>query len=190
MSDMANEHLEHAHHVTEHPADHLARNVSLLIGALAAALALCELAERSSQTEYLTEHISISDDWGFSGFKTTRARSATLDASILRALPSANTPETQALIAQTEAYAKREMEGAPGSEGVQHIQERLKQRIVQREAALHHYELYEYASGALQIAIVLASVSIVTRIKALAWVGGAFGVSAGVFALLVRIGAL
>ena len=68
------------------------------------------------------------------------------------------------------------------------IQDRLTRRIGLREAALHHYELYEYASGALQIAIVLASVSIVTRLKPLAWVGGAFGVAAGVFALLVRSG--
>lgn len=190
MSDveLARDHLEHAHHATEHPADHLARNVSLVIGALAAALALSEMAERSYQNEYLTEHISISDDWGFYGFKSTRGRMAEQNAAILRALPSAGTPETQAAITDVQQYARRQREGEPGSEGTKQIEERLQHRIAERNHALHSYELFEYVNGLLQIAIVLASVAIVTRIRTLAFVGGGLGLIAGVFGLLVRVG--
>ena len=44
-------------------------------------------------------------------------------------------------------------------------------------AAYHHYEL---ASGAVQIAIVLASASIIAEIAALVWIAAALGV-VGIF---------
>jgi hypothetical protein len=48
-------------------------------------------------------------------------------------------------------------------------------------AAYHHYEL---ASAAVQIAIVLASASIITSIAALVWLAGALGVAGIVFCLI------
>ena len=188
MSDVesARGNLEHAHHATEHPADKLARNTSLLIGALAAALALGEMQERSSQTEYLTEHIGISDDWAFYGFKGTRARVAEEGALILRALPQ--TPDTQKAVADTDAYARRQREGDASGEGVQQIQARIRERTVLRDAALHRYEQWEAVNGVLQIAVVLASVAIVTRLPLLAWSGGVLGGLAVLAGLLVRAG--
>ena len=48
-------------------------------------------------------------------------------------------------------------------------------------AAYHHYEL---ASAAVQIAIVLASASIITSIAALVWLAGALGVVGVAFCLI------
>ena len=48
-------------------------------------------------------------------------------------------------------------------------------------AAYHHYEL---ASAAVQIAIVLASASIITSIAALVWLAGALGVVGLAFCLI------
>jgi hypothetical protein len=48
-------------------------------------------------------------------------------------------------------------------------------------AAYHHYEL---ASAAVQIAIVLASASIVAGIAALAWIAAGLGVVGVVFCLI------
>jgi hypothetical protein len=48
-------------------------------------------------------------------------------------------------------------------------------------AAYHHYEV---ASAAVQIAIVLASASIIAEIIALAWVGAALGVVGVAFCLI------
>ena len=188
MSDIetARDSLEHAHHATQHPADTMARNVSIMIGALAAALALGEMQERSSQTEYLTEHIAISDDWSFFGFKGTRARVAEQSAAILRALPS--TAETAKAITEADAYAKRQREGDESGEGTRQIEARVHERTERRDHALHRYERWEAVNGLLQIAVVLASVAIVTRLKPLAWVGGILGGLAVVFGLLVRAG--
>ena len=188
MSDVetARGSLEHAHHTTEHPGNKLARNTSLLIGALAAALALGEMQERSSQTEYLTEHIAISDDWAFFGFKGTRARVAEQSALILRALPQ--TPDTQKAIADTDAYARRQREGDASGEGVGQIEARIHQREAKRDDALHRYERWEAVNGVLQIAVVLASVAIVTGLPLLAWSGGVLGGLAVLFGLLVRAG--
>lgn len=46
------------------------------------------------------------------------------------------------------------------------------------------YHLYEFASAAVQIAIVLASASIITTIPALVWIAGALGVVAVGFCVI------
>ena len=193
MSDVetARTGLEHAHHTSQHKAgghtaDALTRNTSLLIGALAAALALGEMQERSSQTEYLTEHIAISDDWAFFGFKGTRARVADQSALVLRALPQ--TADTQKAIADTEAYAQRQREGDASGEGTRQIEARIHERTHLRDEALHHYERWEAVNGVLQIAVVLASVAIVTGLPLLAWSGAVLGGLAVLFGVLVRAG--
>ena len=56
---------------------------------------------------------------------------------------------------------------------MEQIQERAKQASEERELSNHRLEHYEYASGLLQIAIVLASAAIITGIGLLAF--GAIG---------------
>jgi hypothetical protein len=46
------------------------------------------------------------------------------------------------------------------------------------------YHQYEIASGSVQIAIVLASATIITGIAALAWISGGLGVLGVVFSLI------
>ena len=58
----------------------------------------------------------------------------------------------------------------------------------ERDAAFHRYHRFELVVGALQIAIVLASVAVVTRILALAIGAGVIGAIAAGFALFVGLG--
>ncbi len=57
----------------------------------------------------------------------------------------------------------------------------------ERDHAFHHYHWYELAVGALQIAIVLASVSVVTRARALTLAAGLIGGGAALLALSVAL---
>ena len=61
-------------------------------------------------------------------------------------------------------------------DGLDAIQERAKAAGEQRELANHKLEHFEYASGALQIAIVLSSAAIITGITVLAWIAVGLGV--------------
>ena len=56
------------------------------------------------------------------------------------------------------------------------IQERAKAATKGRELSNKKLEHFEYASGALQIAIVLASASIITGMVALAWGAATLGI--------------
>jgi uncharacterized membrane protein YkgB len=54
-----------------------------------------------------------------------------------------------------------------GGEGMKQLAITAKQEEAERNEAWHRYHGYEYAVGALEIAIVLASVSVVTRIRSM-----------------------
>ena len=49
---------------------------------------------------------------------------------------------------------------------------------MERDEAEHRYHNYEYAVGALEIAIVLASVSVITGMRALTFAAAAIGAGA------------
>ena len=73
----------------------------------------------------------------------------------------------------------------PGGDGMKQLAGRAEAQKVARDEALHHYHNYELVVGALQIAIVLASVAVVTRILALAVGAGVIGAIATVYALVI-----
>ena len=184
----AREGLEHAHHSA---ADPLARRVAVLIAALAAMLAVTEMAERSAQNSYLTHHISLSDQWTFYGFKSTRARLVEQTAIILGLQPGAETnPAVQTAIEDARKISHRMRDGDEAGPGTAQIEKLARVEEAERDHAYHLYERYELLVGLLQISIVLASVSIVTRMSAMAWLAGGLGTLAGVAGLLVRAGML
>jgi hypothetical protein len=187
--ELANEGIEHAHHEVEHAAphnDHRARRIAVLIAALAAALALSEMGEKSAQNDYLTRHIALSDDWNFYQAKHTRAVMIGATADVLASLPSS--AATDQRIASLRAAAAKDENDPKGGEGAKQLLAKAQVQTEGRDHAFHRYHQFEWVVGALQIAIVLASVSVVTRVMALA-VGGALlggiGVVAGV---LIAVG--
>ena len=186
MSDMPHETLEQHHHLQENPEDSNARRAALLVGVLAAVLAVSEMAERSSQNAYLAHHIGASNEYAFYQARQTRALVLQQSAALMAVLPP--TPETTKAAAAATAEAKRLTEDSDRGNGGNQIQARAAAETKARDESLHRYEWYEIATSALQIAIVLASVSIVTRLPAVTWVGAGIGVLAAALAALVAGG--
>jgi hypothetical protein len=185
--DTAKEGIEHAHHAREHESDPHATRTAVLIAALAAALALAEMGEKQNQNAYLTHHISVSDDWNFFQAKSVRATMRTAEAEILDALPGAGSDATRAAAQKARDEAARLRDDPTSGEGAKQLAERAQHQTEQRDHAFHQYHLFELVVGALQIAIVLASVSVVTRVRTLAIVAGALGAIAAACGVAVAL---
>ena len=165
--------------------DPWARRMAVLISALAAVLALSEIGGKAAQNAYLTDHVSLSNDWAFYQAKNLRAIVRSSEADLLASLPNAADPAVQGRIKDAEAYNTR-MRDDPGSgEGMKQIAERARALEVLRDKAEHRYHSYEYVVGALEIAIVLASVSVVTRMRGLGIGAAAIGAIATAASLCI-----
>lgn len=171
---------EHAHH-----SDPWARGVAVLVSILAAALAMTEIGAKSAQTEYITHHVALSNDWAFYQAKNLRSVVRTSEADLLASLPNAQDPAIQGRIKQAEEYSARMRDDPEGGEGMKQLSITAKQQEVKRDEAAHRYHSYEYSVGALEIAIVLASVSIVTRMRALTIGAATIGALAAASSLAV-----
>lgn len=186
IAEHARESVEHIH---EHgPPVGFARRVALLIAALAAALAITEIASQHAQTEYIAHNISANDNWTFFGFKETRARIAEQTATILQAMPGPPDQARRDAIAQAQATMKRMRDGDASGPGTHQVQQIAEQQERDLEHSLHEYHFYEYAAGALQIAIVLGSASVVTQLAVVAITGGVIGALASLLAIAVGAG--
>jgi hypothetical protein len=192
MSDeleMAQQGIEHAHHAHEALGDPRARRVAVMIAMLAAALALADMAEKGAQNAYLTAHISLSDEWNFFQAKHVRSTVLSATAELLASLPNAATdPAIGKRIAQARATAARLEDDPQGGEGRKQLMAKAAHEAEQRDHQFHRYHKFELVVGALQIAIVLASVSVVTRIRQLAMAAALLGAASAVYGLLVWTG--
>jgi hypothetical protein len=154
--------MERAHETIEghgRRADPWARGVAVLVSTLAAVLAMAEIGGKASQTEFLTHHVALSNDWAFYQAKNLRATMREAEADVLASLPNAQDPAVQARIKEAHEYAARMHDDPEGGEGMKQLAATAKEQEVQRDAAERRYHGYEYAVGAL-----LASVSIITQI--------------------------
>lgn len=178
------EEIREGHH--EHSvSDPWSRRVALLVSILAVALALTQLGENALLNRYLTHHISLSNDWAFYQAKNLRAVVRESEADLLASLPNAASPEVQARIKDAHNYAERMRDDPKTGEGMKQLAATAKEEETARNEAFHHYHEFEYAVGAIEIAIVLASVSIVTRTRGLTVGAAVIGLVACLFAVAV-----
>lgn len=169
---------EEIHHGGGHHSDPWARNVAILVSFLAAVLAMTEIGGKAAQNEYLTEHVALSNDWAFYQAKNLRAVVRTSEADILASLPNAQEPGIQGRIKEAHDYVARMRDDPKSGEGMKQLAETAHAKETTREEAFHRYHKFEYITGALEIAIVLASVSLVTRVRNLTFGAAAIGVAA------------
>lgn len=186
MSELAQETLERHEHLKHNPDDGHGKRAALAIGVLAATLAVCEMAERGSQNGYLSHHIGASNEYAFYQARQNRALVLGQTATLLNALPP--TPETQKTAAAADTEAKRLLEDSDRGNGAKQILARATAETAERDRDLHRYEWYEIVTSALQIAIVLVSISVVTQVTNIAFVGVGIGVLAAGLGLLVATG--
>ncbi|HVZ09108.1 DUF4337 family protein [Rhodopila sp.] len=186
MSDPLERSIEDVKEEAERGGD-WARGVAVLVALMAAALALTGIGEKSTQNDYLSAHIASSDDWSFYQAKNQRAAMRGVEISILESLPNADTPEVQARIKAAREYIKHAENDPQAGDGMKQLADKATEREHEREHVLHRYHGYEMAAGALELAIVLASVSVVIRSRPLTIGAAVLGVIGAVASLAVRL---
>ncbi len=189
----AREGIEHAEHAHAHEGDRSARWIAMLVAVLAAALAIADLGEKSSTTTYLTRHIALSDDYAYYQEKHVRLTTLQSEEVVLLSLPNAADPAIQARIKASRQEQARLADSprtgdAQGGQGMKQLQEQANKDKEIRDHASHLAHQLEISVGGLQIAIVLASVSVVTRVRSLAWGGAVLGMAMAAYGLLVWTG--
>ncbi|MCR0984184.1 DUF4337 domain-containing protein [Roseomonas populi] len=161
----------HAH------VDHSGENkrVALLIAVLALLLAVAETGAKSAQTEALSRNVEASNLWAFFQARTIRqtvVRTAAEAAALDPAGSEASARQREAWNATAQRW---ESEPATG-EGRRELAERAKAAERVRDRSMAAYHMHEYGSAAFQVAIVVASASIVTGVPLLALGGAILGV--------------
>jgi Domain of unknown function (DUF4337) len=171
----------HETHEKIHEAGHRNREVAILITALAALLAVAEMGGKSAQTESVSHNIEAANVWAFFQAKTARQTTLRTAADTLEAIGvESAAPDRADAVAQQiakwrEAVERYETEPST-QEGRRELAARAKAAEAARDHALAAYHEFEYASAAFQLAIVLASASVITGVLALAFIGGGLGV--------------
>ena len=183
--DYAKEHLEHTAH--EHPAPpSFSRLAAVIIAVLAAILAIAEFGAKDAQTAFLADHIAASDIWAEYQAKSVRRAAYMNTADTLASLPNAADPAVQARAQAARANAER-MQSEPGRGGMKELDAKAQRFEHDRDHASHRYHGLEIATGLLQLAIVLASVSVVTGLMPVLIVGCLLGAGSAVYALLAGL---
>lgn len=150
------------------------KRVAILIIVLAAALAITETAGKSAQHASLDANIEASNLWAFYQAKSIRASNLKTAQEMAKlAVPRGADAEPQ-LKAWREKEEQYRSEPGKG-EGMAELSVKARKAEEKRDLNLAVYRHLEISSGALQLAIVLASASVTTEIVALAILGGILG---------------
>ncbi len=156
--DQAQERLEHVAEGRE--SGSRSKRAAIIIAVMAALLALNEFSEKDAQTSYLSNQIVASDIWTQYQAKSVRRAVLSAEAELLTSLPMASDPAVQGRINDARANADR-MRSQPGGDGMEQLAQRAHAQEHERDHEMHRKNMLEIASGGLQIAIVLASISVV-----------------------------
>lgn len=175
---------EDVHEMTHGVAD---KRVALLITILALFLFLSEAGGKSAQHHSTESNIEQSDLWNFYQAKRIRATLLDSNAKQLDLTQQAVTdPAIKAAMQKQsddwKATAKR-YETEP-KDGLKDLMERAKHAAEVRDHHNLQFQHYEFASGLLQLAIVIASASIITGIGALIFLSGALGLGGATLMVL------
>ena len=171
---MAEEELEKATEAED-------KSVALLIAVLALFLAVAEAGAKNAEHRSTEHNIEASDLYNYYQAKKIRStvvETATqqLEAGITGISDEKVKEAMEKQIADWKAQvAKYEKDTKHPEDSMDAIIERANDATEHREKSNQKLDHFEYASGALQIAIVLASASIITGVVILAWVSGILG---------------
>lgn len=170
----AHESMEHAEQ-SEHASGEN-RKIALMIAVIALFLALSETLGKGAQTESIAKNVEASNLWAFFQAKSIRHTVVQTAAEQGKLSPAAGDDAAKAAlqkqIDEWQKTAARYRSDPKSGEGQEQLSERAKHAEEDRNLATAKYHHFELASAAFQIAIVLASATIITGIFALAWIAG------------------
>src|SRR3954468_10529256 len=158
------------------------KRIALLISVLALMLALAETLGKNAQMAALASNIEASNLWAF--FQAKTIRQTVLRTAAEEVEVSSSNDNSKKQISKWRETAQRYQNEPETGEGRDQLAARAKEAEKKRDRSMAAYHHYEVASAAVQIAIVLASASIIAEIIALAWIGAALGVVGVVFCVI------
>ncbi len=176
------EQIEHAHHQNN-------KRAAILIIALAAILAIAEIGAKEAQYTSLAENIERSDLYAFYQAKTIRAAVArtAIDSARIGTSEAARTEEWGKQIDSWQQAADTLDSDPKSNEGRKELLGKARAIEADRDREISTYHDFEFGSAALQLAIVMASASVITEIAILevvALVLGLIGVGLAAFAFI------
>jgi hypothetical protein len=171
----AHESMEHAENAEHASSEN--KKIALLIAVIALFLALSETLGKSAQTESIAKNVEASNLWAFFQAKSIRrtvVQTAADAAKLGLGVTGDDAAKTaaQKQIEEWQKTAARYRSEPETGEGTEQLSERAKHAEHERDLATAKYHHFELGSAAFQIAIVLASATIITGIFALAWIAG------------------
>ena len=166
----------HGHGHGEHGGGN--KRVALLISLLALVLAFPETLGKGAQTAALASNIEASNLWAF--FQAKTIRQTVLRTAAEQAAIAEKGDAAKKQIDKWRETAQRYQNEPETGEGRDQLAARAKAAEKKRDRSMDSYHNFEAASAAAQIAIVLASASIIAEIAALVWIAAALGV-VGIF---------
>ena len=170
----AHESMEQAEQTKEASSEN--RRIALLIAIIALCLALSETLGKGAQTELIAKNVEAANLWAFFQAKTIRrtvVQTAAEQANLgLGSIADAQKAATTKQIEDWQKTAARYRSEPDTGEGSEQLSERARHAEEERDVATAKYHNFELASAAFQIAIVLASATIITGIVALAGISG------------------
>ena len=183
----AQESMEQADHAKEAAGENI--KIALLIAVIALCLALSETLGKGAQTESISKNVEASNLWAFFQAKSIRRTVVQTAAEQSKlALGSAGDDAAKATLQKQiddwQKTATRYRSEPETGEGTEQLSERAKHAEEERDLATAKYHHFELASAAFQIAIVLASATIITGMIALAWISGLLMVAGIAFTAL------
>jgi hypothetical protein len=150
------------------------KGIALLISVLALVLAFSETLGKGAQTNALSYNIEASNLWAFFQAKTIRQTVLRTAAEEVQVSEKASESAKKQVDKWRDTAQRYQNEPETG-EGRDQLAARAKEAEKKRDRSMAAYHNYEVASAAVQIAIVLASASIIAEIAALVWIAGGLG---------------
>jgi hypothetical protein len=172
----------------EQSHEHGNQRVALLIVVLAAFLAITEMGGKGAQNHFTAKSIEANDLWAFFQAKTIRQTTLRTAAELVEAvLPEDLSAERRALAERrtrqwNDTVARYEEDDK--NEGRKQLVQRAQAAEAERAHALTAYHSFEYASAGFQLAIVLASASVITKLKWIALVSAGLGAIATIISAI------
>jgi hypothetical protein len=146
------------------------RWISVYIGIVAVVLAVCAMGGGNATKDSTRYNIEASNGWSFFQAKNLRRNALLLSVDELELTLKANPllpPEARALyeekIKTRKADIARLTNDPVGKEGMDQLFERTKAVEMQRDLSLKRDPYFDYGQALLQIAIVIASVALVSN---------------------------
>jgi hypothetical protein len=173
-----------ANELTELGESHSQKNrTALTISILAMVLAISNLGGSNAMKESTQENILASNAYSFYQAKTIRQTALKIAAADLELqlarephMPDSVKELHQKKIDEYKKTVERYESEPETKEGKKELLARAKAHEHERDHAMRQDPWFDYAEGALQIAIVLLSVSIIGGIPVLYWIGSGLGV--------------